>query len=206
MQPTGALVGWSPDTSVEGTILDSFGTLSSHMLQHIVLMNVAVPIWALFAPQRLRGQWMWRSWPWATASQVVLLWGWHSPGILPQAAASPALMLTMHVSLIAASAWFWLAIVAMPRDAGWRGIFALLVTGKLFCLLGALLVFSPNVLFNFVAAGHQHHAAAATAALADQQAAGMLMLVACPLTYVGAGIFMASRWFLSLEADRGSHA
>ena len=176
------------------------------MLQHIVLMNILVPTWAFFASRRFQSGALWRSWPWATALQIALLWGWHSPAVLPQAAASPALMLAMHASLIAASAWFWLAIMVMPRDAAWRGIFALLVTGKLFCLLGALLVFAPNVLFDFAASGHHHHAAASMSALADQQAAGLLMLVACPLTYVGIGVVQASRWFLSLESDQGSHA
>lgn len=190
---------------MEGTILNGFGTLSNHMLQHIVLMNLAVPILAICAAKRFRLRELWRSWPWATALQVALLWGWHSPSVLPQATASPALMVCMHASLIAASAWFWLSIVAMPRDAGWRGIFALLITGKLFCLLGALLVFAPNVLFDFALGGHHHHATTGPTGVADQQVAGMLMLVACPLTYVGAGIFMASRWFLNLESDPRSH-
>lgn len=190
---------------MEGALLEHLGAISSHMLQHIVLMNVLVPAWALFAPQRFRRANLWRSWPWATALQIVLLWGWHAPGILPLAMANPLLMLAMHLSLIAAAAWFWLSIVSMPKDGGWRGIFALLITGKLFCLLGALLVFSPNLLFKFTASGHHGYHAAGTT-LDDQHLAGLLMLIACPLTYVGIGVILASRWFLSLEADQGSHA
>jgi putative membrane protein len=169
------------------------------MLQHIALMNVLVPLWAFLAPARFRPRGLWRTWPWATAVQIVLLWGWHSPGVLPTALGSLPLMALMHLSLTAAAAWFWLAIATMPRDESWRAMFALLVTGKLFCLLGALLVFAPNLLFD-LGAGHHHHAASA-APLADQQAAGMLMLVACPLTYVAVGIVLAGRWFLDLERN-----
>ena len=170
------------------------------MLQHLVLMNVLVPIVVLCLPHTFRPANLWRSWPWATAVQIALLWGWHSPGVLPSAMASPGAMLAMHASLVACSAWFWLATMTMPAAARWRGIFALLVTGKLFCLLGALLVFAPNLLF-----GHLHHAAS-RAAIADQQLAGMLMLIACPLTYVSAGIVMAAQWFARLEAGDNANA
>ncbi|MBD8066102.1 cytochrome c oxidase assembly protein [Devosia sp. PTR5] len=176
------------------------------MLQHIVLMNVAVPVLALLVPLRALPKNLWRTWPWATALQVVLLWGWHSPGVLPAALGNTGLMMLMHLSLTACAAWFWLAIFSMPRDRSWRAIFALLITGKLFCLLGALLVFAPNVVFDLAGSGHTHLAEEAGSALGDQQAAGMLMLVACPLTYVGAGIVLASRWFLDLDRNWEANA
>ena len=75
----------------------------------------------------------------------------------PGHAASAPSCWSMHVTLGLAAAWFWLTIAAMPRDASWRAIFALLVTGKLFCLLGALLVFAPNVLFGSMATAHHGH-------------------------------------------------
>jgi putative membrane protein len=115
--------------------------------------------------------------------------------MLATAMSSLVLMTTMHLSLMAAAMWFWGAILLCPRDGWWRAIFALLVTGKLFCLLGALLVFSPRALFT---ASHFHHSASS---IADQQMAGLVMLIACPLTYVLAGIAISARWFLALEAN-----
>ena len=178
--------------------MGAIGPLSVHMLQHLVLMNVVVPLLVFCAlpyrPARIAD-----SWAYATAAQLALLWGWHAPPVLDAAMASPMLMVAMYVSLVAAAGWFWLSIAAMPATARWRSIFALLITGKLFCLLGALLVFSPRLLFGPM---DQHsHAMGAGGALADQQMAGLVMLVACPLTYVLAGVWITARWFLALEAQ-----
>lgn len=173
----------------------AIGPLSIHMLQHIALMNLVVPALVFFVlPYRSAA--LARTWPFATAAQLALLWGWHSPPALTAAMVSPWLMLLMHMSLVAAAAWFWLAIASMPGTARWRSIFALLITGKLFCLLGALLVFSPRILF-----GSMDHHAMAGGGLADQQMAGLIMLIACPLTYVVAGVWITARWFLALEAQ-----
>lgn len=171
----------------------AIGPLSVHMLQHIALMNVAVPALVFFVLS-YRSVALAKTWPFATAAQLALLWGWHSPPALAAAMAAPWVMMFMHLSLVLAAAWFWLAIASMPAVARWRSIFALLITGKLFCLLGALLVFSPRVLFG------AHHGPMA-GALADQQMAGLIMLVACPLTYVLAGVWLTARWFLALEAQ-----
>lgn len=178
------------------------GQLATHMMQHLVLMNLIVPLGVLLLHRHLQSCPIGRSWPWATATQIVLLWGWHSPAALSSVMLSPPLMALMHVSLMAAAAWFWASIAAMKAQDSWRALFALLVTGKLFCLLGALLVFAPNLLFDFSLAGH-HPGMAQT--LGDQQMAGMLMLIACPLSYVAAGIALAGRWFLSLDRGEGAH-
>jgi len=185
----------------QGTIPRAMGHLATHMMQHLVLMNLVVPL-AVLLFRRLFNEAIGRSWPWATAIQVVFLWGWHNPPALGAAMASPVLMVLMHVSLSAAAAWFWASIAAMPREESWRALFALLVTGKLFCLLGALLVFAPNLLFDL---GATHYGTAAAMSLDDQQMAGMVMLIACPLSYVAAGIALAGRWFFSLEQDERTH-
>lgn len=172
------------------------GPLTELMLQHMVLMNLIVPgsihILRPIIPTTASG-----SWPQATATQLVLLWGWHSPPALEAATSSPMIMLAMSISLTAGAAWFWLAIYATPAGEHWRSIFALLVTGKLFCLLGALLVFAPRSLFGAAA---DSHVVSMSESLADQQMAGLVMLVACPLIYITAGVVMASRWFLRMEA------
>jgi putative membrane protein len=112
---------------------------------------------------------------------------------------NPIIMLIMGASLTAAAAWFWLAIYATPATGRWSAIFALLVTGKLFCLLGALLVFAPRSLF--AAMMPEPDVIAISESLADQPLAGLVMLVVCPLIYITTGVVLASRWFLRMEAE-----
>ena len=174
----------------------SSGPLTELMLQHMLLMNLIVP-GSIHALRPVIPATASRSWPLATATQLVLLWGWHLPPALEAATSSPMIMLAMIISLTAGAAWFWLAIYATPADEHWRSIFALLVTGKFFCLLGALLVFAPRSLFSAAA---DSHIVLVSESLADQQMAGLVMLVVCPLIYITAGVLMASSWFLRMEA------
>lgn len=182
--------GWGPDIVI--------GPFSAHMLQHVAVMNVAMPLLAFSLSVRGPSH-LWRSWPLATFCQLALLWGWHSPPTFALAMSKPVVMAAMHVSLALAALWFWAAIASIPATGRWRAIFALLITGKLFCLLGALLVFSPRHLFPSILAAHAGHAGPTGTMLGDQQLAGLIMLTACPLTYVLAGIVISARWFLSLE-------
>lgn len=177
--------------------------LAQHMVTHIVIMNFVVPAILMMMPRR-RLDWAWRFWPHATTAQLVLLWGWHTPPVLDAAMASSVLMASMHISLTLAAACFWAAVISMPETGRWRSIFALLVTGKLFCLLGVLLVFAPRTLYGSMA-GHASMSAP-LAPLADQQLAGLIMVVACPITYVLAGVWVAARWFLALEAQGRANA
>jgi putative membrane protein len=96
----------------------------------------------------------------------------------------------MQLSLCAAAAIFWLAVLSQRSAALWRAMLALLLTSKLYCLLGVLLLFAPVSLYSEVDLSHGH----ATHALEDQQMAGLLMLLACPPTYVLVGVFIAAKW------------
>lgn len=170
----------------------SLGPLSSHMLQHIVLMNVVAPLLLLALRPHLPAT-LWQSWPWAAAVQLSLLWAWHAPATMNAALGSHLLHVAMQGSLFLSALWFWSSLITMPQPARWRGLFSLLVTGKLFCLLGALLIFAGRPIYS--AAGHGN----GPIALADQELAGLLMIVACPLSYVAAGVVIAARWFIALE-------
>ena len=97
----------------------------------------------------------------------------------------------MQLSLFAAAIWFWSALLGLRGGARWRGLLALLLTAKIFCLLGVLLVFAPRLLypeamFSAHAGGHL-----VSASLADQQLAGLLMLVVCPASYLTAAVVKA---------------
>lgn len=151
--------------------------LVRQMALHLTVMGVAAPLAALQLRRTAIGSRL----PWAatlvpaTAAQIGALYLWHLPA--PHAAAldSPAVSAAMHGSLGLVAVGFWLAVLAR-RQSVWPAVGALLVTGKLFCLLGVLLVLARRPLL---------HAGDAAVALAEQQLAGLLMLGACPLSYVG---------------------
>jgi putative membrane protein len=177
-------------------ILGNFGPLSTGMAGHILLMNLAAPMGAV---------WGVHSFPLVArpicgvampaAAQLLLLWAWHAPPFLAAAMDHPALHFGMQASLMAAALWFWTAVVSATAGRQWRAITALLATSKLFCLLGVLLTFAPHPLYPAMA----HHGVMAVDPLADQQLAGLMMLVACPLTYLAAAVMVASSWLLSAD-------
>jgi len=181
----------------------NLGPLSRHMGVHIGLMNVAAPICAAV---------VWLAWPaarnlasgsvlWtATIGQMVLLWAWHAPAVQASAMMSPLVQTLWHTLLFGSALLFWRSVLP-STGVRWQSILALLITGKLACMLGALLVFSPRLLYPKPAAAsvqHAMHHAADWPNLADQQLAGLLMIAACPLSYVLAGIVLAAQTMTDL--------
>lgn len=183
------------------------GFLVQHMAAHIAVMNIAAPFlviltrWvAAVRSNPARARWIGP----ATVIQIVLLWGWHLPAPLAFAYTVPGALALMHVSLFAAALWFWWTVLEEAEAARWRALGALLVTGKLFCLLGVLLTFAPRALFARAAELCLGTGTAVGTLLQDQQLAGLLMLAACPLTYVLAGVVIAARWLGDIERRRPS--
>lgn len=163
------------------------GHFSQHMVLHIVAMSVVAPLlatgWSVFTPvHSVGGRELWA----ATALQIAALWIWHLPAAHRLAAGSAAGTVAMHASLLGAAIWFWLSLIRLREAQQWQGILALLITGKLACLLAALLVFAPRAIL----ATHSEHDVAGLA-LDDQHLAGLLMIIACPASYVLAGVLMA---------------
>jgi putative membrane protein len=203
--PVAGLAGGGFALAAGIEFVSSLGPLSAHMSTHILLMNVLAPLLALalvsgghttFASGRSLAA--------ASAIQLVALWGVHAPATWGMA--SPAAHLLLQGLLFATALGFWWAVMAQPPAQSWRALFALLVTGKLFCLLGALLVFAPRALYPGLAAAHAHPGHAGPGGLEDQQLAGLLMLLACPLSYVLAGIVIAARWLRTLAGGNRAAA
>lgn len=181
-------------------LLASFGPLSAGMAGHILLMNLVAPVVVVWAARSSPALVLpFRSLAAPTMVQLLLLWGWHAPPSLTAAMAHPGLHLAMQGSLFLAALWFWSAVVNATVDGQWRAIAALLVTSKLFCLLGVLLTFASYPLYPTMA----HHGVTAPDPLADQQLAGLMMLIACPLGYLIAAVIVASNWLL--PSDQAVH-
>lgn len=169
--------------------------LTRHMLLHLALMNVVAPWLAGSLDRRaaVEGELVA-----ATLLQTALLWAWHAPPVLIATLSSPVLHLLMLASLTLAAIAFWSAVFATRAGRRWQSIVALLITGKLVCLLGALLVFAPRPIFN-CERSPMCGAGAVDSPLADQHLAGLLMIAACPLTYVTAGVVIAARWLRDMR-------
>jgi putative membrane protein len=164
------------------------GPQARHMGWHILAMNLAAPLVAAIVAARREiqdtrplGLWI------STVIQIAAVWVVHAPFIQTFAITVPAAQLAIHVALLAAAFWFWLQLLCLPDARRWHGLLALLLTAKLVCLLAALLVFAPRALYG---TGHGH---ASLSSLDDQHLAGLLMIAACPLSYLTAGIVIAVR-------------
>jgi putative membrane protein len=178
-----------PAASLLGLIAPSIGPLSLHMVVHIGCMNVAAPLAALTLSRvetAAARVWSAPALLWlAMLLQLAILWAAHSPYLHHAQQAGPVAAIALHVVLFCVALGFWLSILG-ASSRPWQAMLALLISGKFACLLGALLTFAPRPLFTTHAG---HHADAAL--LADQHLAGLLMIAACPLSYVLTAVILA---------------
>lgn len=162
------------------------------MSVHIVAMNVLAP----FAAWLLRdwgGSWLRIGITAATILQVGFLWAVHIPAAFAATMGSPTLAVAVHVSLFVLALVFWREVIGLRLQSPWRGTAGLLLSGKLICLLGVLLLFADRPLYLM------HHPSMPATALGDQQFAGLLMLIACPLTYIFGATWLVSRWLTAID-------
>lgn len=160
------------------------GPLGASMAWHIGAMNVAAPLAALAVAHRLPPRDRQRAFWIVCIAQIALLWAFHAPS-LHHALMQPGLQFALHVSLFAIALAFWILLLDLAARSAWQALLGLLLTGKLACLLGALLILAPRPLYSH-------------ADLADQQLAGLLMVTACPLSYLVAGVVVAARGIVGL--------
>ena len=175
--------------------------LAVHMLQHIVAMNVGALLLAVgWSSRTVRGGPL----PLllAAALQLSALGLWHVPVVFAVLHDSPALQAVMHGSLFVAALLFWCSVVGRPIRHAWQTIFALLVTAKMFCLLGAVLAFSRTPLFALHGAPERW----GLSALEDQQLAGLLMIGSCAAVYVAAAVILFVKWLAAIAAPKGMPA
>ncbi len=164
--------------------------LSAHMITHIALMSVLAPAVALAIVSSSLALWpLANNLPAAAVVQLAVFLSWHTPAGLALAMVSPFAQFCMHAMLLVSAIWFWRSVVTTARDAPWWAAGALILTGKIVCLVAALLVFAPRLLYAEMAASP-----------ADQQLAGLIMLVACPATYIGAATVIVARWLFASTA------
>lgn len=181
---------------------------AAHMVQHLLLILIAAPLfvlgapvapmlWALPAPsRRVVGGW-WRRLTWlgrpapAFVLHSVALWAWHVPALYEAALASRGVHVLEHLSFLVTAALFWWSLLHRGR-AGY-GVGVLYVFGLALesTLLGALLTFAH-------APWYTSHLATTAAwgisPLEDQQIAGLIMWVPGGVVYLASALTLFGLW------------
>ena len=167
-----------------GWALSPFG-MTGHMAAHMIAVAIAAPLIALgvqgsrYDPAHLLPR---LATPLAAALvEAVVVWGWHVPALRRLVAHAPAWLAIEQAMFLAAGLLLWSAVLA-PRHRA-AGVAALLVTSMHMTLLGALIGLAPRPLY-------MHHG---SDALADQQLAGVVMLLVGGIAYLVGGLAMLGR-------------
>ncbi|MGO3128475.1 MAG: cytochrome c oxidase assembly protein [Luteimonas sp.] len=138
----------------------------------------------------------------ATLVHVGTMWLWHLPAATSATLASELLHRTMLASVLLAGLWFWSAVLhrLRTRDGGAPGapgaLVALVTAMMLMGFLGALLTFSPRLLYP---AYTDRALLAGLDALHDQQLAGLLMWVPGGLPYLLVGMCLVVALLRSVQ-------
>jgi putative membrane protein len=169
--------------------LDAFGAwlLSAHMAQHMLLMAVAPPMFAMML-------------------QAAVMWGWHLPAAMEVALRSEPVHYLMHASFLLSGLLFWTALArSLHEPAPGAGAGALAIVGTMIQmgLLSALLTFAPEPRFAYY---YDRAPLLGLTALEDQQLAGLIMWVPAALPYLLAGLALAAAWLRRAERKSGMPA
>jgi putative membrane protein len=185
---------------------------TAHMVEHEIVMACAAPLLAFSRPigaflwslppafrcllgrasrlPRLRAPWLAATSPLpATAVHGAVIWLWHAPPLFEAAVANIALHRLQHLSFLISALVFWWALVRRAdRGAASMHLFVTMVHTS---LLGALLTFSPRVLY---ARQTVDAALWGLTPLEDQQLAGLVMWIPAGTIYAGAAMAFAALW------------
>jgi putative membrane protein len=195
---------------------------SAHMAQHEILMLAAAPLLAFAHPlpsflwalpidaRRTLGRWakaaairrVWRTltkpvhaW-WLHA---IVLWVWHAPGLFDMTLRSEAIHTAQHLSFFLSALCFWWALFqAHTRPEYGHGVFYIFTTAIHTGILGALLTFSPSVVYPVYS--HTTQAFGLTP-LEDQQIGGLIMWVPAGVAYMAVGLALFWAWIREPEAS-----
>ncbi len=194
--------------------------LSAHMIQHFGLMLAAAPLlvlgepglaflWAL--PRHARGRigalghspvgGLWRRLTHPLGAWCVYflaLWLWHAPPLHEAALRSDTIHTLQHLSFVGAALLFWTAVLNGPRGEGRATAFlAIFTTAVHSCALAALITTSSVLWYPAYGAD--------SAALHDQQLAGLIMWGPCCAVLIGSAIALLARLLddLARRADAG---
>jgi len=171
---------------------------SAHMLQHLLMIVVAAPLFVLSGMLRplYRNavlQWFLRPvTAWVAFVGIFLLWHW--PAAFQWAAQQEATILFEHASILVSAILFWSVALSPPVSAtlsyGARALF-IMTAAVVTDLPGVIMLFAPRAIC--VMPGENAPAFGITP-LEDQQIAGLLMWVPANLVFFGIATWLFALW------------
>lgn len=194
--------------------VDAYGAwlLSAHMGQHMMLLALAPPLllagrpmaamaaalppaWsrAIHGTMRSLTPAFGRTLALATLANVMVMWAWHAPAALALVMRSEPAHWLMHGSFLLAGLWFWTLLWGRMRDdaaGALPGAVCIIVVMMQMGFIGALLTFSPRVLYPVYA---DRAAELGMTAFDDQQLAGLIMWVPSCLPYLVGALWLLAR-------------
>ncbi|HEY2018511.1 MAG TPA: cytochrome c oxidase assembly protein [Bryobacteraceae bacterium] len=202
---------------------------SAHMAQHEILMLVAAPLLVLSRPlvpflwgmppgwRRGIGQWskgraVQKVWQAITAPfsawwiHGVALWGWHAPALFQATLSNEWVHTAQHLSFFVSALLFWWALFyTRGRMGQGQSVFYVFTTAIHTGILGALLVFSPRVLYPAYSATVSLWG---LTPLEDQQIGGLIMWVPAGVVYLAVGLILLAALLRESDAtlNRRSYA
>ncbi len=221
--------GW---TTLTLALLSPLAALSEvlfslHMTQHEILMLIASPLlvlgrpltiflWAFPARARaaigraVRTRPLRRTWRFATGALTVwilhaaAIWIWHAPPFYEAALRSESVHRFQHVCFVLTACLFWWALVhgRYGRMGYGVGVVYVFLTAIHTGALGALLTFSPRVLYPLYAARGRSIGADP---LEDQRLAGLVMWIPFGVVFLVIGLALCAAW-LGESERRGKAA
>ena len=212
------LVGLSLIWVAVGSPLAAFdeGSLTVHMIQHLLLMTVAPPLIWLSAPlmpflhglpkafvQRILGPVLRRpelqrfgrvagqpAYCWFAAAATLV--GWHVPAAFTLALQSEAWHIAEHASFLTAGLLFWWPIVqpwpSAPVSLRWSTLIYLFLATLPCDILSAFLAFCDRVVYPVYLSTAKPFG---ISALEDQECAGALMWTCVTIVYLVAAVIVA---------------
>lgn len=211
--------------------IDTVGGLlfSGHMVQHLLLVSLAAPLFVLGVPWRAvawnvparllrrgtRAVKALRAWPLTVrivraGTTVFLLhllamWAWHVPLLYEAALQNELVHALEHASFFGSSVLlfgFVRRAAGAPRSAAGPAILVVFLTAATTGVLGALMTFSPSPWYPPHAAGAEGWT---ISALEDQQLAGLLMWIPGSVSYLAAALWLTLKW-VAASGGSGSAA
>ena len=171
------------------------GSLTVHMVQHLLLFAVAPPLLVAGAPLRLRiltprdDRWMWWSGLGVTVQSAVMV-VWHLPGPFALALDHAPVHAAEHLSLLGSGLLFWWTIIGAGRSARYgMAVLAVFVSSLPAIGMGAAITLA-------------HHPWWAQYTLGDQQLAGVLMWSFGGLVGLVGALVLFRAWMASMEPLR----
>jgi cytochrome c oxidase assembly factor CtaG len=195
---------------------------SAHMVQHLLLLMVAAPLFVLGAPAQVLTRGLSPPWQRAAAScrrnlrcvwfrvlwqpvfawtaYAAVLWLWHLPSLYEAALRHPIVHDAQHLSFFGAACLFWRPLLdpaVRQRLHPVPAVFYLFTTSLQASALGIFLSLS---LQTWYAAFHGTTAAWGLTPLEDQQLAGLIMWMPACLIYALAAVAVFGIW-LARQAE-----